>query len=294
MLIKELFQKKRAVVSFEIFPPKATTSINSIYHTIDALAPLRPDYISVTYGAGASTTKNTVEIASLIRNKYDIHALAHLTCLSSTQLEIDQILQELQHNQVNNVLALRGDLPKDGEHLNSDKQDFRYASDLVSYVKKHYLIGLAGACYPEGHPQAFGIEEDIDYLQAKVEAGVDFLITQLFFDNDLFLRFIEKVQKRNIRVPIQVGIMPVTHRKQIERIVSLSNATIPKKLIKILDRFENNQEAVKDAGIAYATEQISELLSEGVQGVHIYTMNKPQVAKDLVHNLQSLLYAVNK
>lgn len=294
MNISELFNQKKAVVSFEIFPPKTTSSVDVIYDTIDALVPLRPDYISVTYGAGGSTTKTTIDIASIIRNKYHTNALAHLTCVNSSKEEIDVILDELKNKNVSNILALRGDEPRDRKEVVSKVRDFQYASELAEYMNRSHSFCLGGACYPEGHPESINLDRDIENLQRKVEAGVSFLITQLFFNNELFFRFKEKVDKLNIKVPIQAGIMPVTNRKQIERIVELSNATISPKLIRILDKFDHNKEAVKDAGVAYATEQIMELLANDIDGIHIYTMNKPQVAKDISRNLESMLYAVNK
>ncbi len=293
MYLNELFSQKKAVVSFEIFPPKLTSSIDVIYDTIDALAPLRPDYISVTYGAGGSTTKTTVEIASIITNKYNINSLAHLTCFNSTQREIDEVLTDLANKNVRNILALRGDVPRDFEGDAGKKREYKYASNLTQYINDNYNFCLGGACYPEGHPECPNLDKDVENLKRKVKAGVSFLITQLFFDNEAFYRFKEKVDKLDIKAPIQAGIMPITNRKQIERIVELTNAKIPPKLIRILDKFEHNKEAIKDAGIAYATEQIIELLANDIDGIHIYTMNRPQVAKDLVRNLESLLYAVN-
>jgi len=293
MYISELFKQKNVVVSFEIFPPKQTSSIDTIYETIDALAPLRPDYISVTYGAGGSTSKTTLEIASIIKNKYRINALAHLTCYNSSREDIDKILSDLQKANIANILALRGDRPQNWKPGEEKQADFRYAADLARYISSRYDFCLGGACYPEGHPECSDLDKDVENLKRKEESGVDFLITQLFFDNEKYYRFKEKVDRLNIRIPIQVGIMPITNRKQVERMIELSNATIPSKLIRILDKFEHNQQAIRDAGIAYATEQIIELLSNDVRGIHIYTMNKPQVAKDLVRNLDSLIYALN-
>ncbi|MGI5900880.1 MAG: methylenetetrahydrofolate reductase [NAD(P)H] [Desulfitobacteriia bacterium] len=292
MFLSELFVQKNAVVSFEIFPPKTTSSIDGIYETIDALAPLRPDFISVTYGAGGSTKDKTVEIASLIKNKYNVDSLAHLTCLTAGKKDIRDILNRLQENGVKNILALRGDYPKDGTGAIEDR-DFRYASDLVHYLKTNYSFCVGGACYPEGHPECASLDQDIENLKRKVDAGVDFLITQLFYDNETFFRFKEKVIKAGIKVPIQAGIMPITNRQQVERIIELTNAKIPPRLYRILDKFEGNKEAVKDAGLAFATEQIVELLANDVDGVHIYTMNRPQVAKTLIWNLESLIYAIN-
>ena len=293
MHLDELFKQKKAVFSFEIFPPKLTYSIDVIYETIDALAPLRPDYISVTYGAGGSTSKTTVEIASIIKNKYNLNALAHLTCFSSTKCEMDKILEELTEKNISNILALRGDESKDTQSCTGLVQDFQYASDLAKHISTYHEFCIGGACYPEGHPECLNPDIDIDNLRRKVEAGVSFLVTQLFFDNEVYYKFMDRINKAKISVPIQAGIMPVTNRRQIERIVQLTNAKIPKKLIRILDRFEHNKEAVKDAGIAFATEQIIELLANDVSGIHLYTMNRPQVTKEIVWNLESVLYAVN-
>lgn len=291
MFLDELFSRKKAVLSFEIFPPKPTSSIDTIYETIDALAPLRPDYISVTYGAGGSTSKTTVEIASIIKNRYNIDSLAHLTCYSSTRSEIDKILMELADSGVANILALRGDQPCDGRP--AGYRDFQYASDLAGYISNKHTFCLGGACYPEGHPECPDLDKDVENLRRKVESGVSFLVTQLFFDNDMYFRFMDRLAAKNITVPVQAGIMPVTNRKQVERIVQLTNATIPRKLIRILDKFEHNKEAVKDAGIAFATEQIIELLANDVSGIHLYTMNRPQVAEEIVWNLKSIFYALN-
>lgn len=294
MNIDKLFEEKKAVLSFEIFPPKQTTSVDVIYDTIDALAPLRPDYISVTYGAGGSTSRNTVEIASIIKKKYNISSLAHFTCYNSTKAEIDEILSRLGEKKVCNILALRGDKPQGAPDDYDEKiRDFQYASDIARYINGNHKFCLGGACYPEGHPESPDLETDIQNLRYKVDAGVSFLISQLFFDNKVFYRFMERAQKYNIDVPIQAGIMPINNRKQIERIIQMTNATIPDKLIRILDKFEHNNEAIKDAGIAFATEQIVELLANDVRGIHIYTMNRPQVAKEMVRNLGSLFYTIN-
>lgn len=292
MLIRELLNEKK-VVSFEIFPPKLTSSIEVVYDTIDALAPLKPDFISVTYGAGGSTSTTTSEIASIVENKYTINSLAHLTCINSSKDQIDEVLTELAKNNVTNVLALRGDIPKDAIETNQER-DFRYASDLVAYIRsKQPNFCLGGACYPERHPESSSWDQDIANLQRKVDEGVSFLVTQLFYDNDAFFRFKDKTAKLGITIPIIAGIMPITNRVQIDRILALSHATMPKKLVRILDKFDHNMEALKDAGIAYATKQIMELLANDIDGIHIYTMNKPQIAKDLVRNLDSLFYAIN-
>ena len=294
MFIKDLFSQKKTVISLEIFPPKKDTSIESIYKTIDALAPLNPDYISVTYGAGGSTSKNsTVEIASIIKNKYKIEALAHLTCIASTKDDIDVILQHLKENNIQNILALRGDFPQDPDFKFPDPLHFTHAIDLVEHIKKNDYFSVAGTCYPEGHIEAKSMKDDLFNLKKKVDMGTEFLITQLFFDNNLFYNFKEKTDIMGINVPIEVGVMPVINSNQIRRIASLCGAHIPEKFVKILDRYIDNKEALKDAGIAYATEQIIDLISSGVSGIHIYTMNNPEVAEKIVHNISSIVNALN-
>lgn len=294
MFIKDLFSQKKTVISFEIFPPKKDTSIDSIYKTIDALAPLNPDYISVTYGAGGSTSKNsTVEIASIIKNKYNIEALAHLTCIASTKEDVNVILQHLKENNIQNILALRGDFPQDPDFKFPNPLHFTHAIDLVEHIKKDNYFSVAGTCYPEGHIEAKSMKDDIIYLKKKVDAGTDFLITQLFFDNNLFYSFKEKTDIIGIDAPIEVGVMPVINSNQIRRIASMCGAHIPEKFVKILDRYIDNKEALKDAGIAYATEQIIDLISSGVSGIHIYTMNNPEVAEKIVHNISSIVTALN-
>ncbi|RNC29604.1 MAG: 5,10-methylenetetrahydrofolate reductase [Candidatus Dichloromethanomonas elyunquensis] len=293
MKITELFKQKQAVVSFEIFPPKQVSSIDVIFETIDGLVPLRPDYISVTYGAGGSSTKTTVEIAAKIKNKYGLNSLAHLTCIGSSKSQMDEILNELKDNDISNILVLRGDFPRDANPADLPN-DFKQASDLAQYIASKFDFCLGGACYPEIHPECSSLDKDIENLKRKVDAGVSFLVTQLFFNNDQFYRFRNKAAQQNINVPIQAGIMPITNRKSIEKMLSLTNSEMPLKLTRILDKFEHNQEAIKDVGIAYATEQIIDLLSQDVNGVHIFTMNKPQITKDILRNLGSLIYSINK
>jgi methylenetetrahydrofolate reductase (NADPH) len=295
MLIKDLFSSKKPVISFEIFPPQKDSSIEGIYKTIDALAPLKPDYISVTYGAGGqSTSKNkTVEIASIIKNKYNIEALAHLTCIASTKSEIDRVLQELKEENIENILAMRGDFPQDPDFKFPDPLHFTHAVDLVKHIKQQGNFCIGGTCYPEGHIEAKSMKDDLFNLKTKVDNGTEFLITQLFFDNNFFYDFKEKTDLMGINVPTEVGIMPVINTRQIQRIASLCGAKIPEKFTKILDRYIDKPEALKDAGIAYATEQIIDLLSSGVEGIHIYTMNNPEVAKRIVSNISSIVTALN-
>jgi len=286
--IKELFAAKKPVLSLEIFPPKKDSPIEVIYATIEGLKDLRPDFISVTYGAGGSSTDRTVEIASLLKNKYGIEALAHLTCIASTKEQINTFLEKLQQHGIENILALRGDLPTDPDFKFPDPLNYRYASDLIAHIGECSSICVGGACYPEGHIETLSPEADLQNLQQKVQAGADFLITQLFFDNDLFYQFMDKLRAREIKVPVSAGIMPVLNRKQIERMTALSGASLPPKFKRIMEKYEHNPEALKEAGIAYATEQIIDLLAWGIDGIHLYTMNRPEVARGIIGNISSI------
>lgn len=291
MYIKDLFNKKRFVFSFEIFPPKVTSPIETVYKTLELLSDLRPDYISVTYGAGGGSNQNkTKEISSIIKNKYDIEALAHLTCISSTKEEIKRILNELKEEKINNILALRGDIPLEEEISG----DFNHSSDLARFILENENFDLGGTCYPEGHYDSGNVEEDVINLKQKIESGVTHLTSQLFYDNNAFYEFMNLAEKHNIKVPVQAGIMPITNKKQIERIVKLSGTKIPKKYIYIMDKFENDKDAMADAGIAYATEQIIDLMANGVAGVHLYTMNNPYVARKTHSNLISMIHSINR
>ncbi len=285
MDISKLFND-RTVFSFEVFPPKKTSPIDTIYKTLDGLKDLKPDFISVTYGAGGNTAdSSTCDIASIIKNKYNIEALAHLTCVNSTKENIDTILQQLKDNNIENILALRGDINPDMP----PKDDFKYASELISYIKENGGFNLSGACYPEVHLEATDIIEDIHNLKKKVDSGASHLISQLFFDNNAFYSFVEKARIAGINVPIEAGIMPVVNKNQIERMVSLCGASLPAKFSKIMQRFEHNPEALRDAGIAYAVDQIVDLVSNGVDGIHLYTMNNPYIAKKISESVVSII-----
>lgn len=288
MKIREVLNDRDTSISFEIFPPKADSSLDTIYETISDLALLRPDFISVTYGAGGSTSKKTVEIASLIQNTYNITALAHLTCVNSTKNEISNTLSLLKENNIENVLALRGDLPQDSNLNFPHDLHYKYASDLISEIKETQDFSIGAACYPEGHMECSNKKLDLINLKRKVALGVDFLITQLFFDNNYYFDFIEKLYYLDINVPIVAGIMPVVNKNQIHRIAQLSGAKIPEKFKRIMDKYEHNSEALKEAGIAYATEQIIDLISSGIKGIHIYTMNKPEIAKNILRNIDKI------
>ncbi|MBQ5696542.1 MAG: methylenetetrahydrofolate reductase [Clostridium sp.] len=291
MRINELFNSKELVFSFEIFPPKSTSSVNTIYKTLEELKDLTPDFISVTYGAGGSLKNNrTIELSSLVKEKYGVEAVAHLTCINSTKSEIDYILDDLKANGIENILALRGDMLK-GVTL---KGDFKYAYELISHIKERGDFNIAAACYPEGHIRGRDIKEDMIHLKLKEESGATHFISQLFFDNNYFYNFLEQKEKLNIKSSVEAGIMPVTNKAQIERITSLCGAKVPEKFIKIMNKYEYDKEALRDAGIAYAVEQIVDLVSSGVQGIHLYTMNNPYVARKISESITSIIKSINK
>lgn len=291
MKIKEILNNKGVSFSFEVFPPKATSPVSTIYSTLEELKDLNPDFISVTYGAGGSLTGNrTLELSSLVREKYNIEALAHLTCIGATKEEIKHILDDFKKHNIENILALRGDI-KAGENV---KGDFKYASDLIEFIKSNGNFNIAAACYPEGHVKGRDLKADIKHLKLKEEAGASHFISQLFFDNNHFYNFLEQKDKYNIKAPVEAGIMPVINKKQIERIVSLCGVEIPQKFIKIMERYEHDKDALRDAGIAYAVEQIVDLISSGVDGIHLYTMNNPYVARKITNSISSILNSINQ
>jgi len=281
MKIKDLFKNKNTVISFEIFPPNKKFPVENIYKTIDELSKLNPDYISVTYGAGGTTQDRTVEITNRIKNINQIETMAHLTCIGATEESINATLKQLKNNGIKNILALRGDIPRDQIH----DSKFSYASDLVKHIKKDGSFSIGGAFYPEVHFENNDLL-DLFHLKTKVDSGTDFLVSQLFFDNEDFYKFKEKTQKLNINVPLVAGILPVTNYKQIQKVRELCNAKIPRKFQTILDKFKDDPKALEEAGIIYATEQIIDLIASGVDGVHIYTMNKVHVTRKILENIK--------
>ncbi len=286
MKIAELFKPGKTVFSFEIFPPKKDGSIDTIYSTLDGLSDLRPDFISVTYGAGGSEANViTSEIAGLIKRKYNTESIAHLTCVNSSKEDIDFQLAQFKKQGIENVLALRGDINPDIP----PKKDFAHASDLISYMKERSDLGFSGACYPEGHVECESLDKDIENLKIKVDAGASHLISQLFFDNASFYRFIEKARAAGITVPIEAGIMPCVNAKQIQRMVGMCGASLPMKFTKMIARYENNPEAMRSAGIAYAVDQIIDLCANGVNGIHLYTMNNPVIARKIAESVSSVI-----
>lgn len=285
MKLDTIFENKQ-VFSLEVFPPKKTMPIETIYNTLDELAEIKPDFISVTYGAGGSENcAATLEIASTIKQKYNIESVAHLPGINLSKEDVLNMLSDFKKHGINNILALRGDGIPDVEPVG----DFNHADELVSFIKSNGDFHVAGACYPEGHTESDDLITDIKYLKRKVDAGCDHLISQLFFDNDHFYRFRERCDLAGINVPIEAGIMPVLNKKQIERMVTMCGASLPNKFVKMMARYENNPEALKDAAIAYAVDQIVDLISQGVNGIHLYTMNKPDTAKRIYGSIASLL-----
>ena len=292
MFITDIFKQRNPVVSFEIFPPNKQSKINTIYNTIESLAMLQPDYMSVTYGAtGVTDSKNlTLKLASFIKNELKIESLAHLTCIDSSKKQIHDKLLAIKEQGIDNVLALRGDLPLNYQNLQGD---FNYASDLITEIKSNFKLSIGAACHPEGHIEAKSRVLDLINLKKKVDSGADFLISQLFFNNQEFYSFLKEVRLLNINIPVVAGIMPVVNTKQIQRITTLCGANVPEKFKKIMVKYQYNKQALIDAVIAYASEQIIDLLSSGVDGVHIYVMNRPEIAKRLISNISSVVKVLN-
>ena len=287
MHISEMF-KDRTLFSFEIFPPqKLGAPVETVYRMLDELTGIEPDFISVTYGAagGAATSKATVDIATYIKRTSGIEGVAHLPCVNLTKQDALDLIAELKDRNIENVLALRGDMTPGIEPVH----DFPHASDLVTFLRENGDFDIIGACYPEGHPEAESLNDDIRHLKTKVDAGVSHLITQLFFDNETFYRFRDLLDLAGIDVPVEAGIMPVTNAKQIARMVTLCGATLPHKFTRIMERFGDDPQAMRDAGIAYAINQIVDLAAQGVDGVHLYAMNSPYVARKVYEATASLI-----
>lgn len=284
--IAEIIKTKKNSISFEVFPPKKDGEFEAAFETLDALSALSPDFISVTYGAGGSKSKKTIEIASYIQNKLGIPALAHLTCVGNKKEEIFAITEEMQKNNLSHVLALRGDRPKDMTDEQYNSRDFKYASELMQFLRSETHMRFAGACYPEKHFECFSKESDLNHLKEKQDAGAEFFISQLFFDNDFFYDFRERAAKKGIVVPISAGIMPITSPKQIGTSVSLSGSSVPKAFADIIATYGDNAEDMRKAGIDYAIRQILDLQENGVDDIHIYTMNKPKMAAEIMAGIR--------
>lgn len=287
MKIEEVYKQKKRTLSFEIFPPKHEDALQNIDETLDILASLKPDFISITFGAGGSVNNNkTIYLAKKIKEKYGIEPLVHLTGLYYNKAEIDAFLAEMKKNGIENVLALRGDRREDV----CAKEDFCFASDLMNHIQKSESdFCVAGACYPEVHPQSKNRVEDINALKHKTENGCAFLVSQLFFENDNFYDFCQFCKVAGVNVPISAGIMPVINKKQIEKMVSLCGAKLPPRFKRILETYGENKEALFDAGLSYAISQIIDLTANGVDGIHLYTMNNPQIAKRIVDGIKRII-----
>ena len=290
MKLTKLFEGEKLSLSFEVFPPKTDTSFESVKNATEEIARLRPSFMSVTYGAGGGTSRYTLEIAKNIKESYGVPTLAHLTCVSSTKETVKRKIEELKTAGIENVMALRGDLTP--ELMDSDRSAwaYRHAVDLVRELKESgadFCIG--GACYPEIHPESTNQKEDIKYLKEKVDAGCDFLTTQMFFDNNLLYNFLYKIREAGITVPVIPGIMPITNGNQIERAIKLSGSFMPQRFKSLVDKFGTTPAAMKQAGIAYATDQIIDLFANGITNVHVYSMNKPDVAAAIQNNLSDIL-----
>lgn len=287
MFIKDIFKKKKPVLSFEVFPPKQDSGLNAVLDAVKEMSALPIDYMSVTYGAGGSNSKNTAQIASYLKDNLSVPALAHLTCVANTKEAVGTRLREYSELGIKNILALRGDKPRD--HEGQLFPGYRYASELIEHIKNTGDFCVGGACYPECHPDSESIEADIENLKVKVDAGVDFLVTQMFFDNDKFYAFRDRCVKKGINVPINAGIMPLTSANQIQRMAVLSGgSSMPAKFLRIISKYQDNPRALRQAGIAYAVEQIIDLLSSNTDGIHIYTMNNPETAKKIVGVINNL------
>ncbi len=286
MRIPELYNQKKVVFSLEIFPPKKTTGIDKIYAAIDALSAIPADYISVTYRAGSENNHNfTCDIAKHIKQTYGTEPLAHFACVNSTKEQVNTVIKELKDNGIENVLALRGDINPNVPRVN----DFRHADQLAREIKHSSDMAILGACHPEGHCDAPNLGADIENLKYKIGAGVEALISQLFFDNDKFYTFMDRARAKGIEVPVSAGIMPIVSTRLIEQTVTLSSASVPHEFSKLLTLYESDAEALFEAGIDYASKQIIDLIENGVQGIHLYTMNNPEVAKRIYENVKHCL-----
>ena len=286
MRICQLLNKKNPLISFEIFPPKRVFNYETIKATIEDLIHLHPDFISVTYGAGGSTKGKTLEIASLLKNNFKIETLAHLTCVSATKNEIEEIANALQKANIENVLALRGDFPKDPDFEFPNPLHYEHATDLLHHLNTNYDFCLGGAFYPEGHIEAESLVMDKEYLVAKENEGAEFLISQMFFDNNFFFEFEQNFKDMGGSAPLIAGIFPITNAKQIWRMSVLCGCTIPRKLSRLVALNADHPEKLKHTGIMYAAEQIQDLINRGVHGIHIYTMNKPEIAKSILELIE--------
>ena len=290
MKITQIFAEHEVTISFEVFPPKTDDRYATVEKAACEIAALHPSFMSVTYGAGGGTSKNTASIAADIQDKFHTPVLAHLTCVSSSRETVRERIEEMNARGINNVLALRGDIPADMENDDRSDWSYRYAVDLIREIKDSgYDFCIGGACYPEIHPESSNQKEDIKHLKEKVDAGCEFLTTQMFFDNNLLYNFLYKIREAGITVPIIAGIMPITNANQVDRAIKLSGSFMPQRFKSLVDKFGSDPLAMKQAGIAYATDQIIDLYANGLTNIHVYSMNKPDVAQKIQANLSDIL-----
>lgn len=287
MKISDILREDKTTISFEVFPPKTTANFESVKKAALGVAALHPDYMSVTYGAGGSDRGNTLHIAEEIQKAENVTTIAHLTCVGAGKEDIRTALSEMKETGIENILALRGDRPKDFD--GDPFKEYHYASELVATIKEYGDFCVGGACYPEGHPDSTNKKEDIKNLKKKVDAGCEFLTTQMFFDNNIFYSFLYKAREAGILVPVIPGIMPITRANQVENAVRLSGCNVPERFRSIVDCFGENPAAMQQAGIAYATDQIIDLIANGIRHIHVYSMNKPEVAKGILDNLSDIV-----
>ncbi len=290
MRLDTLLQENTLRLSFEVFPPKTDTTFDSVRHATEEIAKLHPSFMSVTYGAGGGTSQYTLDIAKTIKEHYGVSTLAHLTCVSSTRETVREKIAQLQAAGIENVMALRGDLTPELEKTDRRTWHYRHAIDLIHDIRDsgaNFCIGAA--CYPETHPESADQTQDIRYLKEKVDAGCSFLTTQMFFDNNLLYNFLYKIREAGITVPVIAGIMPITSATQVERAIKLSGSFMPQRFKSLVDKFGHKPAAMKQAGIAYATDQIIDLYANGIRHVHVYSMNKPEVAAHIQSNLSDIL-----
>ena len=290
MKIIDNLKNKRVTLSFEVFPPKTADAVPTALAAAEAIAALHPDFMSVTYGAGGGTSDFTVHIASAVKKTYGVEVMPHLTCLSSTKEKVTETLQDYKEAGFETIMALRGDVPADGTR----KNDFEHATDLMKQIKSFdSSMALGGACYPEGHPESPSLAADIENIRSKVDAGAQFLSTQMFFDNSLFYSYLNRLHAAGIDVPVLAGIMPITNKRILTRSLAMSGTAVPARYIAMVDAYGDSPEAMKQAGIAYATEQILDLYANGVRNVHVFAMNKPDVAKAISENIRPILDYLN-
>ena len=290
MKLTDVLKENKFSLSFEVFPPKTSDSYDSVREATQEIAKLRPSFMSVTYGAGGGTSDYTLDMARIIKDKYDVSSIAHLTCVSSTKEQVERMVRSFEQAGIKNIMALRGDIPKEKMGEDRSKWHYRYATDLIADIKSissDFCIG--GACYPEVHPESRNQKEDIQHLKEKVEAGCEFFTTQMFFDNNLLYNFLYKIREAGITIPVVAGIMPITNANQVDRAIKLSGSFMPQRFKSLIDKFGTYPDAMMQAGSAYATDQIIDLYANGITHVHVYSMNKPEVAAQIQRNLSNIL-----